>query len=351
MRTRGTWYPRRREELIMGHHGSKSAAYPFAREGPTPLRAARPGSLVPETVSLPGGIEVQGSTGGTGLVAGKEALVTGGASGIGLAIATGLAREGADLTLLVRTREHGETAIRRIQSMVPTARVALVEGDLADLASVRRAAETFLRSHERLDLLVNCAGVFLPTRTLTRDGIETTFATNYLGHFVLTTSVLDALKRGSPSRIVSVASRYGGIRVHFDDLMFEHRKFSVFAAVGQSKLAEILFTQQLAERLQGTGVVANAIHPGLVAHTQLLNQTPGVMRWITNLFGGTPEKGADTALWLLTASENATQSGGFWASRKPMKTPGQGSDPEARRRLWEVSERLAASTTAKNATP
>jgi NAD(P)-dependent dehydrogenase (short-subunit alcohol dehydrogenase family) len=283
---------------------------------------------------------MQDAGGTTGHVAGKVGLVTGATSGIGLAIATGLAREGADLTLLVRSRVHGEAAIRRIQSMVPAARLALVEGDLAELSSVRLAAETFLRSHERLDLLVNCAGVFLPSRTLTKDGIETTFATNYLGHFLLTNLVLDAVKRGTPSRIVSVASRYGGIKIDFDDPMFERRKFSTLAAVGQTKLAEILFTQSLAERLQGTGVVANAIHPGLVAHTQLLNQTPGIMRWITNLFGGTPERGADTALWLLTAPENANQSGGLWASRKRMKTPGQGSDPEARRRLWELSERL-----------
>jgi NAD(P)-dependent dehydrogenase (short-subunit alcohol dehydrogenase family) len=289
---------------------------------------------------------VQGNSGPSGLVAGKVALVTGGASGIGLAIATGLAREGADLTLLVRSREHGEAAVRRIQSMVPAGRVALLDGDLSDLGSVRHAAGTFLATHPRLDLLVNCAGVFLPSRTVTKDGIETTFATNYLGHFVLTNLVLDALKRAAPSRIVSVASRYGGIKVDFDDLMFERRKFSTLSAVGQSKLAEVLFTQQLAERLQGTGVVANAIHPGLVAHTQLLSQTPGLMRWITNLFGGTPEKGADTAVWLLTAPENATQSGALWASRKRLKTPGQGSDPEARRRLWELSEGLAARPTA-----
>jgi len=289
---------------------------------------------------------VQGNAGASGLVAGKQALVTGGTSGIGLAIATGLAREGADVTLLVRSREHGDAAVRRIQSMVPSGRVALLDGDLADLASVRRAGAAFVQTHPKLDLMVNCAGVFLPARTVTKDGIETTFATNYLGHFVLTNQVLDALKRGAPSRIVTVASRYGGTKVDFDDPMFERRKFTTWGAVGQTKLAEVLFTQQLAERLEGTGVVANAIHPGLVAHTNLLNQTPGFIRWITNLFGGTPEKGADTALWLLTAPENATRTGGLWSSRKPLKTPGQGSDPEARRRLWELSERLAGSPAA-----
>jgi len=223
---------------------------------------------------------------------------------------------------------------------VPGANLDLLVIDLSSQRSIRQGAAAYLRGHDRLDVLVNSAGVFLGTRQETEDGIERTFATNYLAYYLLTTQLLPALKRAAPSRIVNVASKYGVTRLHFDDLMMTSRKYTYFRATAPTMLARVLFTQELAEQLRGTGVVVNALHPGLVKNTQLLGNVGGFLRWITNTFGKSPEVGADTAVWLATAPATATETGKMWFRRKPIKTPGQGTDPEARRRLWQESERL-----------
>ncbi|HUR64176.1 MAG TPA: SDR family NAD(P)-dependent oxidoreductase [Candidatus Thermoplasmatota archaeon] len=278
-------------------------------------------------------------------MASKHALVTGGTSGIGRAIATGLARDGFRVTLLVRSLERGAATRKAIAAALPGARVDLVVGDLADQASVRKAAAEVRARNDRLDVLVHCAGVFLPTRQETVDRVEATLATNHLGPFLLTHELLPLLRKSAPARIVSVASRYGNARIDFEDLNFGKRDYSYLKAVPASKLAQVLFTQELAERLTGTGIVVNAAHPGLVGKTRLLEQTRGPFRVITNLVGGTPEKGADTPLWLATAPETANVTGGLWAKRRLMKTPGQGSDAAARKRLWQESERLTGIAT------
>jgi NAD(P)-dependent dehydrogenase (short-subunit alcohol dehydrogenase family) len=270
----------------------------------------------------------------------KVAVVTGAGGGIGRAIAVGLAKAGLDLTLVVRNPERGQATASEIQRAAPGAKVELLLVDLSSQRSIREGAATYLRGHDRLDVLVNCAGVFLPDRQETEDGIEKTFATNYLAYYLLTLELLPAMKRAAPSRIVNVTSRYGGTRLEFDDLMVKTRKYTYFRAVAPTMVARVLFTQELAERLQGTGVVVNALHPGLVKHTQLLGEVGGFFRWMTNTFGKSPEVGADTAVWLATAPEAASETGKMWFRRKPIKTPGQGSDPEARKRLWQESERL-----------
>ena len=272
----------------------------------------------------------------------RQAVVTGGTSGIGHATAVGLAKAGLDVTLLARDATRGEAARQAILAAVPGATVHVLEGDLASQKSVRKAAAEFLRRSPELHVLVNCAGVFLPTREVTEDGVERTLATNYVGGYLLTELLLPALKRGSPSRIVTVASRYGNAKIDFDDLQLERRKFSYLTAVPQSKLAQVLWTQELAERLQGTGITANAVHPGLVAKTKLLDETGGFFQWLTNRVGGTPEQGADTVVWLATSPEADGETGGLWCKRKRMATPGQGSDPEARKRLRVETEKLVA---------
>ena len=270
----------------------------------------------------------------------KTAVVTGANSGIGKAAALGLAKADYDVTLVVRNSERGRAAIADLLRSVAAANLDLLVIDLSSQRSIRQGAAGYLRGHDRLDVLVNSAGVFLGTRQQTEDGIERTFATNYLAYYLLTMELLPALKRAAPSRIVNVASRYGGTTLHFDDLMITSRKYTYFRATAPTMLARVLFTQELAERLKGTGVVVNALHPGLVKHTQLLGEVGGFFRWITNTFGKSPEVGADTAVWLATAPATATETGKMWFRRKPIKTPGQGSDPEARRRLWQESERL-----------
>jgi len=270
----------------------------------------------------------------------RVALVTGGTSGIGHATALALAHKGLDVTLLVRDEARGLEAADGIRSQVPGARVGVVVGDLAEQASVRAAAAEVARRKPDLDLLVHVAGVFLPERKVTSDGVEATFATNYLGGYLLTELLLPTLRRNAPSRIVTVASRYGRTRIDFTDLNLERRKFSYLKAVPASKLAQVLWTQDLADRLAGSGVTANAVHPGLVANTNLLTQTGGMFQWLTNRLGKTPDVGADTVVWLATSSEAAGETGGLWHKRKRLKTPGQGADPQARRQLREASERL-----------
>lgn len=273
----------------------------------------------------------------------KIALVTGATSGIGKATATGLASKGFHVVLLARDTKRGSAAVDEIRGKVEGASVEVLEGDLASQASVRKAAAAFKAKHARLDVLVNCAGVFLPERQVTVDGVEATLATNHLGHFLLTNLLLPMLRASAPSRVVSVASRYGGAKIDFDDLQVERRRFSYMKAVPASKLAQVLFTQELAERVDGSGVTVYAVHPGLVANTKLLNETGGFFRWMTNRMGGTPEKGADTVVWLATApaAEVTALNGKLVEKRKALKTPGQGSDPAARKRLWQESEKLA----------
>ncbi len=273
-------------------------------------------------------------------VDGRVALVTDAASGIGAATSIGLARVGVSVVLLVRNAGRGEQAMRNIRESVPDAKLDVLECDLASQSSIRDAAKRFMENHDRLDILVNAAGVFVKDRKLTADGIELTFATNYLAYFLLTNELLPILRSSAPARVINLASKYGRSKIDFEDLQKLRTRYSYLKSAPQTMLARVLFTQELASRLDGTGVVVNAVHPGLVAHTGLLQDTRGPFKWVTDTFGSTPEKGADTVLWLATAPEAATVSGKLFAKRKEIRTPGQGSDPDARKRLWEESEKL-----------
>lgn len=218
--------------------------------------------------------------------------------------------------------------------------VESIETDLRSQASIRTAAGLVLQKYPHLDVFVGAAGVFHRSRSETVDGIEDTFAVNYLSHFLLANLLEPALRQGAPSRVVLIASRYGGAKIDFDDLMVKRRKFSIMASVPPTKLAEVLLAQELAERWASEGITVNSVHPGLVAHTQLLEEVGGFWRWMTNAFGSTPEKGADTPLWLATSPEAAALTGKLYAKRRELPTPGQGSDRQVRRRLWEESVRL-----------
>ena len=278
---------------------------------------------------------------------GRLALVTGATGGLGKAIAAGLAREGAAIVVVGRSTARAEEAIAGIRAQVPDARLEPLACDLSDQASIRRAVAGVLSRHERLDVLVNAAGVFRKERHVTLDGLEQTFATNVMAYFLLTNLLLDALKRGGAgtdrgtARIVNVASRYGKTTLNFDDLQTSKGKYSYLRSTPPTMLARVLLTQEFAERLRGTGVVANAVHPGLVKDTGLLQDVGGPFRWITNTLGASAEKAADTAIWLASSPQTAEVSGKLWAKRKELSTPGMGSDPDARRRLWEACSRLA----------
>lgn len=276
---------------------------------------------------------------------GTVALVTGATGGLGKAIATGLAREGAVVAVVGRSTARAEEAAKSIGQLVPGARLEPLACDLSDQASIRAAAAGFLSRHDRLDVLVNAAGVFRKERHVTPDGLELTFATNVMAYFLLTNLLMDALKKaaatGGNARIVNIASRYGNTKLNFDDLQTAEGRYSYLRSTPPTMLARVLLTQGFAERLAGSGVVANAVHPGLVKDTALLHDVGAPFRWITNAFGAPAEQAADTALWLATAAETAAVSGKLWAKRKQLPTPGMGSDPGARQRLWTACSHLA----------
>lgn len=294
-----------------------------------------------------------------GSMDGRLALVTGATAGVGKAVATGLAREGAAVVVVGRSAARAEAAMADIRVLLPDAKLEPLDCDLSSQSSIRRAASDVLSRQDRLDVLVNAAAVFRKERYVTPDGLELSFATNVVAYFLLTNLLLDALKRAasegqantgtigtpgpaaSPARIVNVASRYGKTTLNFDDLQTAKGKYSYLRSTPPTMLARVLLTQEFGERLLGTGVVANAVHPGLVKKPGLLQDVGGPFRWVTNIFGAPADKAADTAVWLAAAPETADVSGKLWAKRKELSTPGMGSDPEARRRLWEACSRLA----------
>jgi NAD(P)-dependent dehydrogenase (short-subunit alcohol dehydrogenase family) len=272
----------------------------------------------------------------------RASVVTGANTGMGRVIAEELARLGDTVVLVCRSRERGEAAQADIRSATQNDAVELVVADLASQRQVREAAAEITERHDRLNVLVNNAGVFLAERAETEEQIEKTFATNYLGHFLLTELLLDALKAGAPARIVNVASRTGGYKIDLDDLMLKKKKYSAIPAASQSKLAQVMFTLELAQRLEGTGVTVNALHPGLVK-SGITRELPLFIRTMLNLVSTTPEKGARTALYLATSPDVENVSGQFIGpKRKPLKLAAQANEPEARQRLWDLSVEMTA---------
>lgn len=276
----------------------------------------------------------------------RVAVVTGANTGVGLETARGLAQRGAAVVIASRDRGRGERAVTDVRASTGNDRVELLELDLASLASIRRAAAELRERHPALSVLVNNAGLILGDRRTTEDGFEATFGVNHLGHFLFTTLLEGALVQGA--RVVNVASEAHrssrGLR--FDDLMVERRRYGGLAVYADSKLANILFTRELARRLEEKGVVAHAVHPGVVASRFGRDgDTRGWFAFGVKLVAPlmiTPEKGARTSLHVATSAEAGATSGLYWSKQKPVRPSRAAQDDEAARRLWEVSERLVA---------
>ena len=278
---------------------------------------------------------------------GKTVVVTGGNSGIGFETAAALAAMGARVLVTARNADKGRAAVAAItQRLHGEGRVQLVVFDLADLASVRQGAAEILEQAPRLDVLVNNAGLVLTERAETVDGFEATFATNHLGPFLLTNLLLDRIAASAPSRIVNVAStahtaaRKG---IPFDDLQSAHG-YRGMRVYGESKLANILFTLELARRFEGKGVTANSLHPGTVRTGYGGDgDARGLLAFgikIASPFFLSPAKGARTSVYLASSPEVEGVSGQYFVKCKPKQPRRWAQDPEAARRLWEVSEEL-----------
>jgi retinol dehydrogenase-14 len=273
---------------------------------------------------------------------GKVCLVTGGSSGIGTATAHGLANMGAIVIVVARDRSRGEAAVTEIEQKSNNDAVDLMLADLSSQASIRRLAEDFKDRYQQLHVLINNAGVFTSKRTVTVDGIETTFAVNHLAPFLLTNLLLDVLKASAPARIINITSsgeRSGTI--NFDDLQGGGR-YSGFRAYNQSKLAMILFTYELARKLEGTAVTVNCVHPSVVV-TNLGRGSSGAFGLLLRLmrpFFSSPEKGAETPIYLASSPEVEGVSGKYFAKKAETKSSERSYDTITARRLWQVSADL-----------
>lgn len=269
-------------------------------------------------------------------------MVTGANSGIGEQIALGLAKMGATVVMICRDSSKGESSRKEISSVAGNSSVELMICDLASLSSVRVLAAKFKETHDRLHVLVNNAGLIMGKRVLTVDNLETTFEVNYLSQFVLTMLLLDTLKASGPSRIVNVTSdaHFSG-RMDFDDLQ-EEKNYSAMRSYSQSKLAQVLFTYELAKKLEGTGVVVNAVHPGVV-RTRWGDEggIMGIGIRMARPFMISAEKGAETPLYLASSPEVEGITGKFWTKKEEKRSSKESYDENEARLLWITSARLA----------
>jgi NAD(P)-dependent dehydrogenase (short-subunit alcohol dehydrogenase family) len=279
---------------------------------------------------------------------GRTVIVTGGNSGIGTETALSLVRAGARTVITARDGGRGEAAVADIKSRSGSDQLEMAIFDLGDLASVRKGAAELLDRFDRIDVLVNNAGIILSERRVTVDGLEATLAVNHLGPFLLTELLLERITQSPGGRIVNVASTAhsaarGGIT--FDDLQSES-DYRAMRVYGMTKLANIYFTTELARRTAGTGVTANCLHPGTVGTGYGRDgDTSGILALGLKLakpFMLSPEKGARTSVYLASSPEVAAVSGKYFIKSKPRLPSKAAQDEDAARRLWDVSERLVS---------
>ena len=296
-------------------------------------------------------ISTNKTAGATPDLTGKIALVTGATAGIGLITAEALARMGATVVIVSRSEEKCRNVVAQIQANTGNMRVEYIAGDLSAMAQVRAVAAEFLRRYDRLHILVNNAGAFINDRQVSADGYEMTFALNHLNYFYLTQLLQDTLIASAPARIVNVSSdAHRGGKINFDDLMSE-KSYSGFGVYSMTKLANVLFTNELAQRLEGSGVTANSLHPGFVATNFGKNNggIVGLFMPVVQIFAINPEKGAETSIHLAASPDVEGVTGKYFTKKMPVQPAKAALDVSVQRRLWEVSETLIAQTEAVGA--
>jgi NAD(P)-dependent dehydrogenase (short-subunit alcohol dehydrogenase family) len=276
---------------------------------------------------------------------GKTVVVTGGTSGIGREAADALGRQGAAIVLVGRDKQRGEAALARLRAAAPQARIEIRYADMSDMAEVRRLAADLLATVPRIDVLINNAGAIFDRHALTGDGLERTFALNHMGYFLLTNLLLDRLKEAPAGRIVNVASNaHRGALLDFTDLPGRNG-VQGWSAYRRSKLANILFTSELARRLAGTTVTANCLEPGFVA-SRFGDAGDGwslrfFIRLGKRLLAISPAEGAKTIVFLAASPDVATVSGRYYSKRKAIKPSNAARNMATARRLWDESARIA----------
>jgi NAD(P)-dependent dehydrogenase (short-subunit alcohol dehydrogenase family) len=275
---------------------------------------------------------------------GKVCLVTGATSGIGMVTAEALAQQGATTLLVARNPERGAAAVQRIRQATGNPAVEMLLADLSTQADVRRLAHECQRRSPRLDVLVNNAGALFSGQALSADGIEMTWALNHLAYYLLTNLLLDTLKASAPARIVNVSSdAHRHAHLHLDDQQGRQR-YGGWRAYAQSKLANVLFTYELARRLEGTGVTANVLHPGFVATNfgrQNRSLTALLFRTLQRVAALSPEQGAETMMYLATSPEVEGVTGQYFVKRRAVRSSPASYDVHTAQRLWQVSAEQA----------
>jgi NAD(P)-dependent dehydrogenase (short-subunit alcohol dehydrogenase family) len=277
---------------------------------------------------------------------GKTVVITGATSGIGQVAAEKLAGMGARMVLVARDKTRGEAEMARLRAIAPDVNHAIYYADLSRVAEVKRVAADIAAKEPRIDVLINNAGALFGSRQLTSEGLELTFATNHLSYFVMTYGLRDRLRASAPARVVNVASdAHKGRKLDFSDLQSAkiYRGFHVY---GQSKLCNILFTRELARRWAGGGVTANSLHPGFVS-TRFGDQSGGLLSFgvrVAKTFAISPEKGAETIVYLASSDEVATANGLYYYKCRPATPTKEAQDDDSARRLWKESEKLAGIT-------
>lgn len=279
-------------------------------------------------------------------------VVTGTTSGIGKALALEIAKAGQMLVMIARDAERGQAALQEIRRQAPNPNIDLQLCDLSILSSVRNVAEILRSKYEKINVLINNASVYKRQRTVTVDGFEEMFAANHLGPFLLTKLLLErlqaAVQADGSARVLNLTAP-STVSLNFDDLQGE-RNFNSLNTFGATKMANLLFTFELARRLENTGITVNAIHPGL-ARSGLMKEAFILMRLFTRLISGPPEKVTGGILQAATAPEFAATTGKFLRNGKEIEAPTYAHDRTAQQRLWEVSEQLTQLAAAKGVTP
>ena len=270
-------------------------------------------------------------------------MITGANAGIGKVAALELAKQGHHIVMVCRSQERGRAAQAEIKAASGNEQVDLLIADLSVQADIRQLAATFKQDYERLDVLVNNAGAIFDKRQETADGLELTFALNHMGYFLLTDLLLDMLKANAPARIINVSSdaHHRG-SLNFDDLQHE-KSYSGFSVYSDSKLANVLFTYELARRLEGSGVTANTLHPGFV-NTNFGSTMSSIPAFfigiISRFFAIAPDKGAETIIYLASSPEVEGATGKYFVKKKATRSSSESYDEAVAKRLWEISEQL-----------